>query len=362
MAETVPHTSPMRQDIERQPAVLGDLANRSAAFIALGRDQLTLRNGGRLFVCGCGDGLFAAESTHGYADSLDLNWQPIGALDLVLSSHRLNQSDRVILISMSGNVDRTVEAAQAVAARGVPFVALVNGHGGKLAEIASCTISLNLGDLAPFLCGTASYTASLLALMMLASGAAGRVIGPSVTEIALAQSAVLKRSDDVVEELSVPTGIRLLSAGSDRGTVQYGAAKFVELTRIPAWSGDLEDFAHSQFWAMPMTNLVVVVGADPRLAPYADACCSALRDLGVNTLAIESVTMPIANARYRITLPAVDPALVPLVTPIPLQILAAAMARRSGLDPDTRNHLKADAARFRVSRLLTRRTLAGTGQ
>jgi glucosamine 6-phosphate synthetase-like amidotransferase/phosphosugar isomerase protein len=362
MTETGLHTSPMRQDIERQPAVLGDLANRSAAFITLGRNQLRLRNGGRLFVCGCGDGLFAAESTHSYATSLDLDWRPIGPLDLVLSSDRLSQSDRVIAISMSGNVDRTVEAAQATAVRGVPLVALVNGRGGKLAEIASYTISLNLSDVAPFLCGTASYTASLLALMMLASGAAGRAIGPSVAEVALAQSAALGRSDDVVDGLSVPTGIRLLSAGSDRGTVHYGAAKFVELTRIPVWSSDLEDFAHSQYWAMPVTDLVVVVAANPRLAPYADACCSALRDLGVKTLAIESVTMPIANASYRVALPAVDLALIPLVTPVPLQILAAAMARRSGLDPDTRIHLKADEARFRVSRLLTRRSLVGTGQ
>jgi glucosamine 6-phosphate synthetase-like amidotransferase/phosphosugar isomerase protein len=361
-AEIVLRTSPMRQDIERQPAVLGDLANRSAAFVALGRDQLKLRNGGRLFVYGCGDGLFAAQSASGHAESLNLDWRPIGALDLVLSSDRLTQSDRVVAISMSGNVDRTVEAARATAARGVPLVALVNGRGGKLAEIANSTISLDLPDIAPFLCGTASYTASLLALMMLASGAAGRAVGPSVADVVLAQLAVFGRSDDVVKGLSVPTGIRLLSAGSDRGTAQYGAAKFVELTRIPAWSSDLEDFSHSQYWAMPTSNLVVVVAADRRLAPYADACCLALRDLGVETLAIENVTMPITNASYRIALPVVDRALVPLVTPIPLQILAAAMARRTGLDPDTRMHLKADEARFRVSRLLTRRSLVGTGQ
>jgi hypothetical protein len=37
------------------------------------------------------------------------------------------------------------------------------------------------------------------------------------------------------------------------------------------------------------------------------------------------------------------------------------LARAPGLDPDTRAHLKGDALRFRVSRMLTRRSLIGTG-
>lgn len=34
----------------------------------------------------------------------------------------------------------------------------------------------------------------------------------------------------------------------DAATVRNGAAKLVELTRVPAWHADLEEFAHSGFW------------------------------------------------------------------------------------------------------------------
>jgi glucosamine 6-phosphate synthetase-like amidotransferase/phosphosugar isomerase protein len=161
---------------------------------------------------------------------------------------------------------------------------------------------------------------------------------------------------------AVPSGVRLLSAGADAGTVRYGAAKFVELTRIPAWSGDLEEFAHSQYWATPATDLIVVVAAEPALAKLAAEACEALAELGMRCIAVDTEAAPVITAARRVTLPSLPTTVAPLATAIPLQALAHGLARASGLDPDTRLHLKDDAARFRVSRMLTRRSLLGTGQ
>lgn len=355
-----PAASPMAADIARQPETIEAFAGRAERFHALGRSALAPGAGGRIWVAGCGDGVFAAAAAGGFAASRGLDWRPIGALDLVLGVDRLTPADRVVAISMSGNVDRTVEAARAVAARGVPLLALVNGGGGKLGEIAGAKVSLDLADVAPFLCGTASYTLTLAALMALAAGAADSAL-PDYAGAAEAQRAALVAGAAAIETIAPPTGIRLLSAGADLGTVQYGAAKFVELTRIPAWSADLEEFAHSQYWAMPVGDLVAIVAGEAGLAAYAAESCKALAELGVATFAIDSAATPVATARHRATLPDLKPDLFALVAALPLQLLAARMARATGLDPDTRAHLKGDALRFRVSRMLTRRSLIGTG-
>ncbi len=353
--------SPLRRDIDRQPKVLAALRARADEFLAVGERTLRPGPGGRIFVTGCGDGYFAAVAAQALAERANLDWRPIGALDLLLTAQRLTPADRVIAISMSGNVDRTVEAALAVKAAGTPLLALVNGpDGGRLGQVATKRLSLELEDIAPFLCGTASYTATLFALMLLAQGAGGRK-PPESGALVSAQRSALEFSDVVLPRIGIPTGVRLLSAGAERGTVAYGAAKLVELTRIPAWSGDLEEFAHSQYWSMPATDLVVLVATQPLLARYANDACSALRELGVVTLAIDTPAGPVPQASHRVTLPLTDAALAPLVTALPLQLLAATLARLSGLDPDTRTHLKSDATRFRVSRLLTRRSLLGTG-
>lgn len=350
--------SPMRADMARQPEAIATLLTRAPAFLTAGA-ALAPGAGGRVFVTGCGDGAFAAEAAGDFARDLGLDWRAVGALDLVLSAHRLTAADRVIAISMSGNVDRTVAAAHAASEAGAMLLALVNGRGGRLGEIAGARMSLDIPDIAPFLCGTSSYTATIAALMLLAAGAAGRAEAlHALDAVPDALRAAVATSFDE----AVPSGVRLLSAGADAGTVRYGAAKLVELTRISAWSGDLEEFAHSQYWAMPTADLIVVVAAEPVLAGLATQACEALSELGLRCLAIDTPASPVTSVARRITLPVLPPSLAPLVTCVPLQALAHALSGASGLDPDTRVHLREDAARFRVSRLLTRRSLLGTGQ
>jgi glucosamine 6-phosphate synthetase-like amidotransferase/phosphosugar isomerase protein len=263
---------------------------------------------------------------------------------------------------MSGNVDRTVEAAQAVDAQGVPMLALVNGGGGRLGAIAQAKVSLDLADVAPFLCGTSSYTATVTALMLLAGGAAGaRDVADRLAGAPDAAAVVLAGPARLVPERAL-TGARFLAAGPEMGTAQYGAAKLVELTHVAAWPGDLEEFAHSQYWAMPVSDLVIVIATNPLVARYATDACEALGQLGVATLAIDVVGAPVTPAAARVTLPSIEPTVAPLVSAIPLQRLAYLLAEQGGLDPNTRLHLKGDETRFRVSRLLTRRSLLGTGQ
>lgn len=351
---------PMLADIGRQPDVLAALAGRAAeiraAAAALGVGA------GRVFVTGCGDGHFAALAAEAHARRLGLDWRALGPLDLMVASFDLRPDDRIVAVSMSGNVDRTVEAAGMAQAKGLAVLALVNGGGGRLGAIARARISLDLPDIAPFLCGTASYTATLAVLMMIAEGFAG-ARGHDLTAIPAAQRAGIAAAEAIVDTVAAVdmTGLRLLSAGCEGGTTAYGAAKFVELTRLPVWSGDLEEFAHSQYWSMPVSDVVAIVATDPLVASYAVETARALTLLGVRTLAIDTAATAVETATWRITLPDLPTELAPLVSAVPLQRLAHAVARRRGLDPDTRLHLKSDDLRFRVSRMLTRRSLLGTG-
>jgi fructoselysine-6-P-deglycase FrlB-like protein len=340
---------PMLADIFRQPASLTVLLGRTTEFQAASA-AITPELGGRVILFGCGDGLFAAQAAAHHAASRGQPWHAWPALEALLAAPMLGPSDRAIAISMSGNVDRTVQAAEACAARGVKLLAVVNGTGGRVGAIASRRISLDLPDLAPFLCGTASYTSTLAALMLLAE--------PDGAHLAATLSAVSLALDTPLPLLSPPSGIRMLSAGANAATAAYGAAKLVELTRIPVWHGDIEEFAHSQFWAMPTSDLVVLVAPDPALAPLASGTAAVLAELGVITLAIDAEDAPVATAHHRVTLAA---GASPLAAAVPVQRLAYALAEATGLDPNTRLHLRADAARFRASRLLTRRSLVGTG-
>jgi fructoselysine-6-P-deglycase FrlB-like protein len=349
----------MLRDVRRQPECLRRLLERADELRRIGREALTPGPGGAVYAVGCGDGWFAARAAGPYRAASALDF-------LVYVAPHLTAADRVVAISMSGNVDRTVEAWQAALARGASGLVLTNGAGGRLAAGAPRTVSLDIPELAAFLCGTSTYTATVLALVLLggASAATPETVAPVLAWLpdAIAGAEEWAREVAATAGRRGVTGVRLLAAGPHVATAEYGAAKLVELTRIPAWGDDLEEFAHRQFWSADPRDLVVYLAPNAPVARLARDGAEALAELGFETVAIESAGEPVPTVRRRFGLPAVPESLAPLVLPVPLQLLAYHLALATGLDPDTRAHLREDQARFRVSRKLTRRALVGTGR
>lgn len=344
---------PMLDDIRRQPDVAASLLARQAEFAAFGRDHLTPDPGGRCFVVGSGDGWFA-----GRAVAADVGARAENTLAFLIEvAPTLTLADRVLAVSMSGNVDRTLEAAEATLARRAGMALLTNGDGGRVGALGVPLVSLDIASLAPFLCGTSSYVASLIALGLVLGGTRDRGAGPEALRTTLARSEAAIMALD----LDDVAGVRLLGVGATLATADYGAAKLVEVTRTPAWTDDIEEFAHRQFWTASPHELVVLLVATPAVAAYAEGSASALAEMGFRTLAIVAAEAAVPSASAQLVLPPVGAGAWPELAAVPLQLLAYRLAVAGGLDPNTRAHLKRDERRFRTSRLLTRRSLVGTG-
>ncbi len=354
--------APMMADIGRQPDVLRGIVARRDAIADFARAHLMPDSGGRTYVFGSGDGWFAARAG---CDGSDVF---VGASGLEVLGHLSGKAvpaDRGLAISMSGNVDRTVEAAEALVARGVPIAALTNSAGGRLAALGAPNHSLDLDDIAPFLCGTASYLATLATLQM-ARAALDGTIDETAARIARTADALdeslsaLDALARTVAAAGVPSGVRILSCGgAGMATADYGAAKLVEVARVPVWTDDVEEFAHRQFWTADTDELIVHLPTTPAVAEIADEAGAALRDSGFRTLWIGQATGARPGGEHQAVPGEVEPA---LFVPVALQLLAYHLSWACGLDPNTRLHLKNDELRFRTSRRLTRRSLLGTGQ
>lgn len=369
---------PMLSDIRRQRSSLGALLRRADEIRHHGAAHVTPPDGGRLFTAASGDGWFAARAAAAVAArGYSLPYRPCSSFEfLCYEAPRIRPSDRLIVISMSGNVDRVVEGVARARSHGAGAFLVTNGDGGRLSPLVDARCSLDIPELAPFLCGTSTYTGTLLALWLLLDGAGESADGDAdwrfdlrrATDAVAGLEEGIATADAFAQGLaetaaaSSVSGVRFLSAGPNLASADYGAAKLVELTRIPVWSDDLEEFAHRQYWSMDVGNLVVYLSANSTVATNADPSAAALADLGVRTVSIETAGCPVRAAAHRLTLPDVPEWLSPLLFAIPLQLFAYHLARATGFDPNTRRHLKDDSVRFRVSRKLTRRSLIGTGQ
>ena len=352
-------STPMLQDIRRQAATLPAILARRGEIADFASAHLAPAGNGRTTVFGSGDGWFAARA----ALAQGARVQARSGLDFVLNvAPRLTDDDRALAISMSGNVDRTLEGGQVALARGARLSILTNGAGGRLGKLGCPALSLDIVDIAPFLCGTSSYTATLAALQLAIND---ERFAPALAELVPHLEEFIEAADRFAQYCVVArgqrTGYRFLGVGTSVATADYGAAKFVEVTRTPAWSDDIEEFAHRQYWSMGVEEVVVLLPTDARSAAYADATADALSDLGMATIALEPEGAPVSSAAYRLALPGNDRTAA-LTQAIALQFLAYHAGIASGTDPNRREHLKNDSTRFAVSRKLTRRSLLGTGQ
>lgn len=359
-----PTSPPMLADIERQPATLAAVLARRSEIAAFAQEALRPGQSGQTYVFGSGDGWFAA----GAALAGATVGRAASGLDFTLNiAPRLGADDCVMAISMSGNVDRTLEGATVAQANGARLSLLTNGQGGRLGALGALKHSLDIADIAPFLCGTSSYTATL-ATLQLAFGALGddNAFPAALADLIPELPDFIARADAFTRQLAAEigtatTGARFLGVGASTATADYGAAKFVEVTKVPAWSDDIEEFAHRQYWGMATSEMVVLLPVDAASAGYADATADALSDLGVATVSFEPEHAVVPAAKLRLALPG-DHRTAGLTQAIALQLLAYHMGVASGTDPNKREHLKNDQARFSVSRKLTRRSLLGTGQ
>jgi fructoselysine-6-P-deglycase FrlB-like protein len=352
---------PMLADLQRQAACLRQLANRYQEFSAAGREYLGQRRE-HIVAFGSGDGWFAARAAADYARlDLGLPFEAASSLEtLGYLGPRYARDDLVgIAISMSGSADRTNEAAESLRSNGKPVLALTNGSGGNLARISGQKISLEIMDLAPFLTGTTKYTATLLGLIMLLEGAAG------IEELALQPH--LDAIPQMLSELEsfagafatqfvgrAPSGVRILSAGPNMATAEYGMAKLIKLLPIPVWADEIEEFAHRQFWSCPPTDVVIYLATNPAVARCASASAAALASMGMITVAVDMPSAPVHGATARFTLPEVPERLSPLFVSIPLQYFGYFLARAFGANPDQSQDVS-DPARFYAAQLLSRR-------
>src|SRR3984957_19692641 len=351
---------PMLADLRRQAVCLKAMAARYPVFSNLGSARLAARE--YIVAFGSGDGWFSARAAASDARfDLGLPYEAASSLETLayVGPRHAHRNLAGVAISMSGSADRTNEAAEALRLNDKPVLALTNGDGGALARITGEKISLDVKDLAPFLTGTTKYTVTLLGLIMLLEGAA-RVAAVDWSAHLDALPKMLTEVELFARELAKryigrpPAGVRILSAGPNLATAEYGMAKFIKLLPIPVWADEIEEFAHRQFWSCPATDLVIYLATNPAVARCATASAAALGSMGMTTVAIDTPGCPVLGATVRFTLPDVSEYISPLFAAIPLQFIGYYLARAFGANPDQSQDVS-DPARFRAAQLLARR-------
>ena len=245
-----------------------------------------------------------------------------------------------LALSQSGRTPDVVEYLERARRGGAFTVALTNDPSSELASVAEAVLPLSAGA-EQAVAATKTYSNQVAALALLAAYAADQ--GPAY---AAALRSVAERAVDLVGALegritsvAVPFAFAgrmfVVGRGAEFATAREIALKLLETCRVAAEPLTATDLAHGPVAALdPLFPVWVIASDDETLGAVLDAAVRA-RDAGATIIASGTAAEAVVGADYVLAVPPpAQPLLAPLLSVLPGQLFAWALARTKGLDPD----------------------------
>jgi glucosamine--fructose-6-phosphate aminotransferase (isomerizing) len=246
----------------------------------------------------------------------------------------------VVALSQSGRTLDVVDYVERARAKGALTIAVTNEPAAELGQAAEIVVPLAAGDELA-VAATKTYTNQLAALALLAAMAGGREreVTDGLQRTAELQAEALDHIEQAVMLVAAPFAfvgrMYVTGRGIEFATAREIALKLTETCRIAAEPLTATDLVHGPVAALdPLFPVWVVAARDNALPAVVEASARA-RAAGATLVASGDAAAEIPGASFALPVPSAPlPILGPLLSILPGQLFAAAVARTKGLDSD----------------------------
>jgi len=246
----------------------------------------------------------------------------------------------VVALSQSGRTPDVVAYVERARERGALTIAVTNETDSELAHAADLTLPLAAGP-ERAVAASKTYVNQLAALVLLAGAIAGRTseLVDQIGRAAESMAEALPRFEDAVASVAGAFAyvgrMYVIGRGIEFATAREIALKLTETCRVAAEPLTSTDLAHGPIAALdPLFPVWTIASRDEALPTIVEAARRA-RDAGATLVASGNAHSEIAGAAYRLPVPeAPTPLLSPLLSVVPGQLFAGALASAKGLDSD----------------------------
>lgn len=291
-----------------------------------------------------GHGTSDAATTYGvYAFGLLAGWTATrDSISLtVYYDAKLDFSGSVVIgLSQSGETPDVVDYVERARARGALTVAVTNGPESELGRAADLTLSLEAGP-EHAVAASKTYVNQLAALALLAGGVAGRgpEIGEGLRRVADQLAGALAPLEQAVRGVAPAFAyvgrMYVIGRGIEFATAREVALKLTETCRIAAEPLTATDLAHGPVAALDSLFPVWTIASRDASLPAVVDAVARIREAGATVVASGNAAGEIEGAAYTLPVPEPpNPLLAPLLSVVPGQLFAAALAHAKGLDAD----------------------------
>ena len=249
-------------------------------------------------------------------------------------------SSAVVALSQSGETPDVVEYVVRARDRGAATVAVTNDPESDLAQAADVTFPLAAGA-ERSVAATKTYLNQVAALALIAAGAAGREreVADGIRRVAELLAEMLDPIERTVPAIATTFAyvarMYVIGRGIEFATAREVALKLKETCRVAAEPLTATDLAHGPVAALdPLFPVWTIASRDEALPAVLDAAAR-VREAGATVVASGNASSEVLGAAYELPVPEPPmPLLAPLLSVVPGQLFAGALARAKGLDPD----------------------------
>lgn len=328
-------------EIREQPLALLRLLERTDD---IERIAATIRERGATTVRMVGHGSSDNAASYGvYAFGLLPGWTALRdsiSLTVYYGAKLDLSSSTVLALSQSGQTPDVVQYVERARRAGAFTVAITNDPSAELAATAEAVLPLDAG-LERAVAATKTYVNQVAALGLLAAHAAGqgREFGDELRLVVDELERLIPILEARITNVAVPFAFAgrmfVVGRGAEFATAREIALKLLETCRVAAEPLTATDLAHGPVAALDPLFPVWVIAADDETLPAVLDAATRAEEAGATIIASGSAAEAVAGADYSLPVPRPpSPLLGPLLSVIPGQLFAWALAMTKGLDPD----------------------------
>jgi len=318
----------MLKEIYDQTHTIRAALNQDQATIEKAKN--TLRNASTIYLVGCGTSFNAGATSTYQFTARGMNAQAVLASEF--DATFVDKNTPIIAISQSGETADLLDAVKLAKRKGAPVISIVNVTTSTLARISDITIPLNSGpELA--VASTKACTSQLAVLSLLA-GAENEIEEAAKQAKQLIQE-TQPQMKELANSLQNTKNLFVLGRQALAQTAREAALKIKEVSYIHAEGMNAGELKHGTI-ALIEKGTPVIVLADDKTRTLTLSNAQEVQARGAFVIGVDSEPNSVYDVH--IQLPKTKEG-TPLLSLLPLQILAYYLAVARGLNPDKPRNL-----------------------
>lgn len=341
----------MLKEIFEQPiAIKNTLIGHLDSSLNLKLDDIKFPNNiEKFYIVACGTAYHAGLVGKKAIETLaKITCEVCVASEFRYSSPLLNKNTAVLVVSQSGETADTLASLRMAKQLGNTVYAITNVVGSSISREADYVFYTNAGPEIS-VASTKAYTTQLLAFYLLAIHLAEQKSSENLEDL---KKQLLSIPDSLVDALGLANDVKLLSKkiakerdiyflgrGLDYFVALEASLKLKEISYIHSEAYASGELKHGPIALIEDDTVVISICTNPEIASKLTSNVKEVLARGAYSIGFTSCFQGASTFNINISLPHVNPLLSPLVSIIPLQLLAYYVCVHKGFDVDKPRNL-----------------------